>query len=164
MRFSSPKPRAAHIYGTRSGPKAVGATDFLRANEKMAALLPAAMRMASLQKDCAASLPAMFAQCDILQFQEGELVLATPNAAVAARLKQQLPKLQSQLQLRGWQVQHIRLKVQVAKSITPIVHTRQLVFPQQAASAFAELGDALAATPQNASLIAAVRAMASRRR
>src|SRR5471030_2947481 len=39
---------------------AVGATDFLRRDDKLAALLPAIERMATLQKDCAAALPSMF--------------------------------------------------------------------------------------------------------
>ncbi len=153
-----------HIFGTRTRAPALGATDFLRANERMASLLPTAMRMASLQTDCAAALPAMFNSVEILQFQDGELVLATPSSAVAAKLKQQVPKLQAALQQRGWQVTTIRLKVQVGKSIPPVVHTHQLVLPERAVSAFAELGDTLEATAQNQALIAAVRAMANRRR
>ena len=164
MRFTSFSQRPFHIYGTRTGPKAVGAADFLRANDTMAGLLPTAMRMASLQKDCAAALPAMFEHCDILQFESAQLVLAIPNAAVASKLKQQLPKLQTALQKRGWQVEAIKLKIQVSKSIPPVVHTHQLAFPDKAVSAFAELGEALEPTPQNAALIAAVKAMASRRR
>lgn len=164
MRFTSPTQRPAHIFGTKSRQTSIGATDFLRANERMARLLPTAMRMASLQKDCAASLPAMFNNCDILSFEDAQLVLATPSSAVAARLKQQLPKLQAALQQRGWQVNQIRLKVQVTRSIAPVVHTQQLVFPETAVSAFAQLGDALPQTAQNAGLIAAIKAMAARRR
>ena len=130
----------------------------------MAALLPTAMRMASLQSDCAKALPAMFNNCDVLSFEDALLVLATPSSAVAAKLKQQLPKLQAALQQRGWQVVDIKLKVQVTRSIAPVVHTRQLVLPSTAKSAFEELGEALAPTEQNATLIAAVKAMAARRR
>ena len=130
----------------------------------MASLMPTAMRMAQLQKDCAAALPPMFASVDIAQFEEGALVLATPNAAVAAKLKQQVPKLQATLLGRGWQVTSIRLKVMVGKSIPPVVHTRQLLLPTTAVAAFAELSDALDDSPQNATLIAALRAMVQRRR
>lgn len=140
------------------------ATDFLKRHDKMAALLPTAMRMASLQSDCAKALPAMFNSCDVLSFEDALLVLATPSSAVAAKLKQQLPKLQAALQQRGWQVVDIKLKVQVTRSIAPVVHTRQLVLPGTAKSAFEELGEALAPTEQNATLIAAVKAMAARRR
>jgi Dna[CI] antecedent, DciA len=164
MRFTVPLQRPMHIYGTKTRQTSLGATDFLRSNSGLASLLPTAMRMASLQKDCAASLPAMFSNCDVLSFEDTQLVLATPTSAVAAKLKQQLPKLQAALQKRGWQVTAIRLKVQVTRSIAPVVHTHQLVLPQTALSAFEELGESLPATAQNATLIAAVKAMAARRR
>ena len=153
-----------HIYGTKTRQTSHGVADFLRGNNRMASLLPAAMRMASLQQDCAAALPPMFGMCDVLSFEEGALVLATPTSAVAAKLKQQLPKLQAALLKRGWQVNHIRLKVQVTRSLAPVVHARVLEMPETAVAAFEELGDALPATPQNASLIAAIKAMAAKRR
>jgi len=153
-----------HIYATKIRKTAIEATDFLKRNDKMAALLPTAMRMASLQSDCAKALPPMFGNCDVLAFEDARLVLATPSSAVAAKLKQQLPKLMAALQKRGWQVVDIKLKVQVTRSIAPVVHTRQLVLPVSAKSAFEELGDALAPTEQNATLIAAIKAMAARRR
>lgn len=153
-----------HIYGTKNRATSFGVTAFLRRNDKMAGLLPAATRMASLQSDCAKSLPPMFNNCDVLSFEDARLVLATPSSAVAAKLKQQVPKLQAALQKKGWQVDDIKLKVQVTRSILPVVHTRQLVLPSTAKTAFEELGDALAPTAQNATLIAAIKAMAARRR
>lgn len=153
-----------HIYGTRNRKTSIEATDFLRRNDKMAALLPTAMRMASLQSDCAAALPPMFGKCDVLSFEDGNLVLAVPSSAMAAKLKQQVPKLQLALHKRGWVINGIKLKVQVTRSLEPVVHTRQLVLPALAVKAFDELGDALAPTAQNATLIAALKAMAARRR
>lgn len=157
MRFSSPS-RA------KFGAAATGATDFLRGNSTMAALMPTVNRLVALQKDCTAALPAMFSNCDILQFEGGQLVLATPNAALATRLKQQLPKLQADLQSRGWQITAIRLKMQVARSLPPVVHMRQLSLPGTAVDAFAELSEALPESAQNHDLIAALRAMVQRRR
>lgn len=153
-----------HIYGTKNRRTSIEATDFLKRNDKMAALLPTAMRMASLQSDCAKALPPMFGNCDVLSFEEARLVLAVPSSAMAAKLKQQLPKLQAALHKRGWQVEEIKLKVQVTRSLPPVVHTRQLVLPTTAVTAFEELGDSLAPTEQNATLIAAIKAMAARRR
>lgn len=153
-----------HIYATKPRKMSLEVTDFLRRNDKMAGLLPAAMRMASLQSDCAGALPSMFNNCDVLSFEDAHLVLATPTSAVAAKLKQQVPKLLSALQKKGWQIVDIKLKVQVTRSIEPVVHTRQLVLPGSAASAFADLGEALPQTEQNAGLIAAIRAMAARQR
>lgn len=143
---------------------AVIATDFLRRDDKMAALLPAIERMAALQKDCAAALPAMFKFCDIVQFEEGQLVLSTPNAALAAKLKQQVPKLQETLARRGWQVHAVKLKVQMMKAAEIKEQMRALSLPEAAVSAFDELGDTLEASAQNAGLIAALKAMVARRR
>ncbi len=155
------QPFRSRIGGARNVP---GATDFLRSSSTLAALMPTVTRLVSLQSDCAKALPAMFAGCDILQFHEGELLLATPNAAVAAKLKQQLPKLQAELLKRGWQLSAIRLKVQVNKPVAPEVIMRSLSLPERAVSAFAELGDTLEQSPQNGALIAALRAMVQRRR
>lgn len=156
--------RPAHIYGTRVRNTSIGATEFLRANERMASLLPTAMRMASLQKDIAAALPPMFGNCDVLSFQDSVLVLATPSSAIAAKLKQQAPKLQADLQKRGWQVESVKLKVQVTRALPPTFEARVLALPERAVSAFEELGDALPDTQQNARLIAAIKSMAARRR
>jgi hypothetical protein len=107
-----------HIYGTRNRKTSFEATDFLRSNDRMASLLPAALRMADLQRDVGQALPPMFGNCDVLSFQDGVLVLAVPSSAVAARLKQQLPKLQSGAAgKRGWQVTSIKLKVQVTRAM-----------------------------------------------
>lgn len=164
MQFISRNQRPVHIYGTRTKQTSIEATEFLRANDRMASLLPAAMRMASLQKDCATALPAMFANCDVLSYQDGVLVLAVPSSAVAARLKQQLPKLQANLQQRGWQVESARIKVQVTRAIMPEVQMRTLELPPTAVQAFEELGETLPDTPQNAGLLAAIRSLAAKRR
>ncbi|KQQ91786.1 DciA family protein [Massilia sp. Leaf139] len=153
-----------HIYGTRNRPTSFEATSFLRSNERMASLLPAAMRMADLQRDVGMALPAIAGNCDVLSFQEGVLTLAVPSSAVAARLKQQLPKLQSTLLARGWQVNATRLKVQVTRAMPQRVETRVLELPPTAVDAFEELGESLPDTPQNAALVAAVKRLAAKRR
>jgi hypothetical protein len=153
-----------HIYGTKTRQTSFGATDFLRANARMASLLPTAMRMGKLQKDCADALPPMFGNCDVLSFQDTALVLAVPSSAVAARLKQQLPKLQATLQQRGWGVESVKLKVQVARAMPPQEQMRTLELPPTAVDAFEQLGQALEDTPQNAKLIAAIKSMAAKRR
>jgi len=143
---------------------AVGATDFLRRDDKLAALLPAIERMATLQKDCAVALPSMFQFCEILAFEDGQLLLSTPNASLAAKLKQQLPKLQETLARRGWQVTGVKLKVQMMKPAEIKEQMRSLSLTEAAVTAFDELGDALEQSPQNATLIAALKAMVARRR
>lgn len=141
---------------------AKGAADFLRSHDKMAALMPAITRMAALQKDCAEILPAMFSDCAVLQFEAEQLVLSIPNAALATRLKQQSPKLQAKLLQRGWQVSAIRLKVQVDKTPVKSITSRQLALPQQAVSAFSQLGQTLEDTPANQALKKALSNLARR--
>jgi hypothetical protein len=141
-----------------------GVADYLRANDTLASLLPAVTRMANLQKDCAAILPATFDACAVLQFESGQLVLSTPNAALAAKLKQQLPKLQDALSQRGWQVNAIRLKVQVGKIVEKPKPIKELRLPAQAVSSLATLSGELEDTPRNQALKAALNAMVQRHR
>lgn len=141
------------------------AASYLGANEKIALLLPAARRMAQLQQVCAAILPDMFGHCEVLQCSAGQLVLGVPNASVAAKLKNRLPKLQESLAAQGWQIDAIRLKVQVrASNVARPAPAKQLRLPQQAVSALADLADTLEDTPRNAALRAAVAAMVGRHR
>lgn len=148
-----------------SAPKsAKGAAEFLRSHDKMAALLPSITRMAALQRDCAAALPAMFSHCSVLQFEADQLVLSVPNAALAARLKQQSLKLQDELLQRGWQVNSIRLKVQVGKTPAKSTTSSNLTLPNQAISAFTELSAALEDTPRNQALKNALASMMQHQR
>lgn len=143
---------------------ALGAADFLRSDARMAAILPGVTRMVALQKACAAALPAMFASCAVVQFENAQLTLSIPNAALASKLKQQLPKLQETLLQQGWQVSAIRLKVQVARKLERPPKTAPPELPPIATSAFAALGQALDDSPRNRALKAAIEAMVRRRR
>ncbi|RJG07787.1 DUF721 domain-containing protein [Noviherbaspirillum cavernae] len=145
--------------GTRSAQTTKGAADFLRAHDKMSALLPAVTRMAALQKDCSTILPAVFDTCSVLKFEADQLVLTVPNAALSAKLKQQLPKLQDNLVQRGWQVNAIRLKLQPRKIDEKSRKIKQLVLPSQAISSFDALSSSLENSPQNEPLKAAINAM-----
>lgn len=159
-----PHQRPFHIFGTRKRQTSFGATEFLRANDRMAALLPAAMRMGRLQQDVAQALPAVAASCGVISFEAGVLVLAVPNAAVATRLKQQLNSLTAALQKRGWQVESIKLKVQVTQPPPPEYEKRVLRIPEVGVQAFEDLSKTLEPTAGNASLIAALERLAARRR
>ena len=164
--MSSPKP-PYHIYGTKLRRTSIEATDFLRRNDRMASLLPAATRMASLQKDVKVILPPMYAGCDVMSLQEGVLTLAVPSSAVAAKLKQQAPKLQATLQKKGWQIDSVKIKIQVGRALPPqqeMLKPSSLELPPTAVQAFEELGDALPDSPQNAPLIAAIRRLAEKRK
>ncbi|MDE2428325.1 MAG: DUF721 domain-containing protein [Burkholderiales bacterium] len=156
MSTSSHPPYRINIKRGRQVPGASGAADFLRSNDKISPLLPMVQRLVSLQKDCLAILPPMFAACEIMQLAEGQLILAAPNAAVATKLKQQCPKLQVSLQERGWQINAIRIKVQVRRVVEKAAPAKQIALPDKALQAFDTLENTLEDTPQNADLRAAL--------
>ena len=145
-------------------PAAHDAASYLGGNEKLAALLPAVKRMGQLQKACAAILPEMFGYCEVLQCNADQLVLGVPNASVAAKLKNRLPKLQEALAVQGWQLNAIRLKIQVRENLPLPPPPKQLRLPSQAVSALASLGGALEDSPRNAALRSAIAALVERHR
>ncbi|WP_326860516.1 DciA family protein [Noviherbaspirillum sp.] len=160
--FSNFRPAPKSAQSSRQTTK--GASDFLRSHDKMAVLLPSVARMIALQKDCATILPTIFESCNVLQFDSGQLVLSVPNAALAAKLKQQLPKLQDSLIKKGWQVNAIRLKVQVFRPQEKPAAEKRLVLPTRAVSALDTLNNELEDSPRNAALRAAIAAMVKRHR
>ena len=163
---SSSNQRPYTIYGTRNRRTAFDATDFLRSNERLAGLLPSAMRIGKLQRDVRLVLPPMYGGCDVLSFQDGALTLAVPSSAVAAKLKQQLPKLQAGLQKKGWQVETLRIKIRMGGAVPVREEPKpsSLQLPPTAVQAFEELGHSLPETAQNASLIRAIQRLAERRK
>lgn len=115
----------------------------------MAGLLPTLEKMAALQTDAERLLPGIFKACRVIQLQEGQLQVAVPNAALATRLRQMLPKLQAGLREKGWPVDGIRIKVQMmsGENRAPERPAAQAILPAQAVQAFAELAQALEASP-----------------
>lgn len=79
----------------------------------MAGLLPTLEKMAALQADAERLLPGVFTPCRVLQLREGQMHIAVPNAALATRIRQILPKLQAGLREKSWPVDAIRIKVQM---------------------------------------------------
>ena len=92
---------------------------------EIAHLWPTIANINALQKECVATLPQLFLYCQVLQLEEHQLVLAAPNASLATKLKQQLPKLQASLQKTGWQINAIRIKVQVNQSLQNEITEKQ---------------------------------------
>ena len=139
------------------------AVSFLRGHQALAALLPTATKLAKLQADCLAILPAQFTHCTVLNVNEGVLHIAVPNSALATRIKQTLPKLQSALIERGWQVQGIKLRIQVdaPAPAAPVVEGRELT--SQALDSFRELNQSLENHPSNLALKQAIQNLLKRR-
>jgi hypothetical protein len=155
MSTSSP-PYRMHIKRGRPVPGTSGAADFLRIHDKISPLLPTIQRNLSLQKDCMALLPFMFETCEVMQLSDGMLSLSAPNAALATKLKQQCPKLQAGLQERGWQINAIRIKVQVRRVIAKAPPPKQLALPGKALQAFTELQNSMEKSSRNDGLNQAI--------
>jgi chromosomal replication initiation ATPase DnaA len=98
----------------------------------------------------------------VLQLASEQLVVATPNAALATKLKQQLPKLIEALQKRGWQITAIRIKVQVSQQRQPVTVSKQCQFSDSALSAFSSLEQSLAKSSHNDDLCLALRSLLSK--
>ncbi len=139
-----------------------GVGTFLQQNDKLSPLLPTIKRNISLQKECGIGLPAMFSDCEVLNLVEGQLILSTPNAAIASKLKQQLPKLQAHLNQRGWQINAIKIKVQVKKTIPTTKPEKQAILNQHALRAFRDLEQDLPKSKENVDLLTALNRLLSR--
>lgn len=145
-------PIRMHIRRGKLVPVTQGAAEFLRTNEKISSLLPSVRRHLSLQQDCMAALPAMFEACEVMQLSEGTLTISAPHSALASKLKQLCPKLQQFLQERGWQINAIRIKVQVKTSAPVKPPVKQLSMPATALQAFEELSASIDESKQNQQL------------
>lgn len=141
------------------------ARSFLQGDQVMAGLLPTLEKMAALQTDAERLLPGMFTACRIRQLREGVLHIAVPNAALATRVRQMLPKLQVGLREKGWPIENIRLSVQMmsGENSPPVRTTQQTGLPAHAVQAFADLAQSLEASPQNAALCEALHSLVRRR-
>jgi len=145
-------------------PGAREAMDFLQSTDKLSALLPAASRLAQLQQACEHLQPLVFASCRVVHLDNGVLQIAVPNAALATRLKQQLPRLAASLRENGWPVENIRLKVQVMPERLPSPPApKKRDLPDSALASFAALETALDMDPRNEGLREALRALLKRR-
>ncbi|MBC3885491.1 DciA family protein [Undibacterium griseum] len=164
MPTSSSPPFRIHIRRGRPVQGASGAADFLRMNEKFSPLLPAIQRNVSLQKDCAAILPPIFDTCEVMQLAENRLTLSAPNAALATKLKQYCPKLQAYLLERGWQINAIRIKVQVKRTVPKAPPVKQLKLSATALQAFSHLEKTMDDNTQNAALKMALTRLLERHR
>jgi hypothetical protein len=135
---------------------------YLQLSDKIAPLLPTIKRNLSLKKECGNVLPSIFDDCEVLSLADEQLTLATPNAALASKLKQQLPKLQLHLQQRGWQINAIRIKVQVKRVVEKKLVEKQAILSAPAIHAFHSLEQALEKNPQNIELCAAIERLVNR--
>ena len=140
------------------------AMDFLRSTDRLGGLLPTASRLAQLQQACERLRPQTLALCRVVHLDKGQLQIAVPNAALATRLRQQLPRLAAGLRENGWPIEDIRLKVQVMPERLPRPPApKKQDLPNAALASFAELETTLEQDPRNAELRHALRTLLARR-
>ena len=141
------------------------AVDFLQSHDKVGGLLPTAARLGQLQQACERLQPTAFAACRVIHVSDGQLQIAVPNAALATRLRQQLPKLLGGLREKGWPIEDIRLKVQVMPAQLPEApRPPKRPMPGIALTSFASLQESLDQDPRNAPLREALQALLQRRK
>lgn len=133
---------------------------YLRSDDALGALLPAVQQVAQLQAACEALLPMLFGSCIVLHLRQGTLTIAAPTAALATRLRQVQPKLQQDLQAKGWGVEQIRLKIQLMTTEPKPVTQRE---PRELSSSALSSFSALANEIEDSPLRDAVRALLKRR-
>lgn len=136
------------------------ANTFLKS--ELAHLWPAIANINALQKECAAALPQLFLYCSVLHLDAEKLALAAPNAALASKLKQQLPQLQTALQKAGWQIETIRIKVQANSIFSAEPVQKKCQLSESALHAFDTLEKNLAQSKHNDDLLDALRALLAR--
>ena len=138
--------------------------DFVQSHESLGGLLPTARKLGELQQSCEQLQPTVFASCRIIHLENGRLQIAVPNAALATRLRQQLPKLMSGLREKAWPIEEIRLKVQVMPALLPErPRSPKRPLPPAALQSFAELQASLDEDPRNVPLRDALHALLQRR-
>jgi len=88
------------------------------ANAGLTALSQATQRIAALQRLYVVCAPPDMARASrVVNNHDGMLVIAADNGAIAAKLRQQAPRLLKNLQKQGVEVTGIRVQVQVERSI-----------------------------------------------
>jgi len=95
--------------------------------------------------------PSLLRSSQVLHIEQGELILAASNSAVAAKLRQMAPELTTQLQLNGCEVTGIQVRVQV--TTPPSIRTPTPVsMSTQGKQYLTDLADSLNDSPLKSAL------------
>lgn len=127
-------------------------------------MLPNASRLISLQKACEAILSGYFSACEVLQLEKEQLTIGAPSQAAAARLRQKLPQLQSQLENAGWPVATVRVKVKLKQQPRMQDTPQKKPLPSEAVAELEKLDAGLTQSGTHPALAEAVQAMMKRHR
>lgn len=137
------------------------AAEYLQ-NTKLSGILPHALSLAAIRDTCQAALPTLFSTGDILQFEKGRLTIGVSSQAIAARLRQKTPFLQTALQQAGWPVEAIRIKVKLKNTPWQPAPSPKKPLPAGAVNELAKLSAWLKKAGTDPALTEAVCAMLAR--
>ena len=128
--------------------------NLLASSGELQALSRQARRLAELQQVLFEAVPpALSKAARVKNCRGGTLVLLADNAAVAAKLRQLVPRLLLHLQIRAVEVTVIRVEVQVkAPQIGAGNDLTKRVLPTDAVKDFGKLSDALPPSPLKSAL------------
>jgi len=128
----------------------------------LSALNRATQRISALQRLYTACSPPELSQASrVVGDHDGTLVIAADNGAIAAKLKQIMPRLLKNLQKQSAQVTGIRIQVQVSgQQSVPRVYTEKSELPIDLIDNFEKLSNRV----QDPGLRAALARFAARRR
>jgi hypothetical protein len=111
------QPVKKHSVKKLSGGIAPTIMEFLRKDSATGGLLPAAERLIQLQQDLNLLLPnGVAAACEAHVSGDGILMIRASSSALAGKLRQMTPSLQTGLVRRGWKVNAIQVRVQPLNS------------------------------------------------
>ena len=134
-----------------SGSVADTAIDWLGSDRHGANVLTAARTLLALEGVLQRILPPGLAQtCRVARLENGQLTLAVPSAAYAARLRQLAPRTVDQLASSGWNLTEIQVRVQAGllQSRTNTSRPKQSIpLDQQGLDAFRSLHEKLRPGP-----------------
>lgn len=105
-------------------------SDLLGKQTTIESLIKTAKQYETIRHDCQKLMPTWFKLCQILRLENGILTIGTPNQTLAARIRMNIPLLQSGLNLKGWNITHIRLKInfkqEPPQKTKPSIQSRRL--------------------------------------
>ena len=131
----------------------------LKTMPEMQSLNRALQQLTALQETVLKLLPVNLASAITMsQSKNGQLILAAVDGAIAAKLLQFVPRIQSTLHQQGFEITGIRVQVQLRMCDNPLPQ-KQIFISEQASIVINALSDRLAASP----LTLALKRLARRR-
>tara|TARA_S200000501_G_C20849934_1_gene755248 strand:+ start:560 stop:1030 length:471 start_codon:yes stop_codon:yes gene_type:complete len=139
-------------------------SDYLKSNDKLKLIINKAYKINNLQKNCEKSIPFFLKNCEILQLTEKKLIISVPNASIASRLRQLIPKLKSDLQKKGNEIEEIFLKIKIKTKLSEINKKINNKLSPNSINYFKDLEKTIEENSENYNLLNAINNLIKRRK